>query len=207
MQYSLWLWLASVLCSRDTGYSHLEHCTVHESWLQSCCLTGALVLWTYMLRNSFYPCDTLLARVLAMSPFFVSVSVCLSIYVCHKSVLYRKGMDGLMWFVAWRLFRHIPQCVIRKFWYLEKGSFLWNFFRNSGLCIISPQHIHCWSVLWTNFKKDGLSERDKLDRCYSAKLTISKLRLSADVVYHNDGKLVVYGTDSIFFFMSPPVEL
>ena len=97
MQYSLWLWLASVLWYRDTGYSHLEHCTVHESWLQSCCLTGALVLWTYMLRNSFYPCDTLLARVLAMSPF-LCLCLTFSTYptVCYKEILVsRKGFFPL----------------------------------------------------------------------------------------------------------------
>jgi len=63
------------------------------------------------------------------------------------------------------------RCVLRKFRYLQnKGTSLGNFATNSGL--FSPLYIDCRNVLSTKLKKGGRSERDKLDRRRSTKLTI-----------------------------------
>jgi len=59
---------------------------------------------------SFYPCDTMLARVLAMA-----VCLCLS----QVGVL-SKRLNKSGWFLAWELFPPILQRVIRKFRYLQK---------------------------------------------------------------------------------------
>jgi len=46
---------------------------------------------------SFYPRDTVLARVLAMA-------LCPSLCVCLSQVgVLSKGVKGLIWFLAWRL--------------------------------------------------------------------------------------------------------
>jgi len=42
------------------------------------------VYFRYVLRAIFYPCDAMLAQVLAMA-------LCLSVCVCHKLVFYQNG--------------------------------------------------------------------------------------------------------------------
>ena len=59
---------------------------------------------------NFYPRDAMLARLLAMA-------LCLSVTTSQVGVL-SKGMNGLVWFLAWRFLRTIIHCVLRKFRYL-----------------------------------------------------------------------------------------
>ena len=75
----------------------------------------------------YYPCDAMLARVLAMA-------LCLSVCLSQVGVLL-KWLDGSSWFLAWRLpstspilcFKEIQVCT--KIRVLPSGTF----FVNSGL--------------------------------------------------------------------------
>jgi len=73
--------------------------------------------------GDFYPRDAMLARVLA-------IALCLSVCVCLSQVgVLSKGMNGLMWFLAWRLFSTSPALsfkeirVFTKIRVLPSGNF------------------------------------------------------------------------------------
>jgi len=97
------------------------------------------------------------------------VSVCLSVSVTSRCSVETVGRIKLGF--GTKVFFGQSYAVSRKFRYLQnKGTSLGNFATNSGL--FSPRHIDCRNVLSTKLKKGGRSQRDKLDRRRSTKLTI-----------------------------------
>jgi len=86
-------------------------------------------------------------------------------------------MDGLIWFLAWRLLSTSPTLCLMKFLYYiyrNKGTFLWNFVLNSGL-----RKLHCGiSIAKTCYElssRGERSKRDQLDHRQSAKLIIPSM--------------------------------
>jgi len=116
-----WCWRESVgrQCTADGRDSF-----VRLSWSPRSCLLYWAPQWAGYLSTywslvysvvSFYPCNAMLARVLAIS----CVSVC--VYVCHNShaTIVSKRLHGSSWFFLRMGFpRLIVNCILRKLWYL-----------------------------------------------------------------------------------------
>jgi len=67
-----------------------------------------------------------------------------------------------------------------------KVTALWNFVPNSGLQKILLRQIHRRDVFSTKFEKGGRSERDKLNRRRSSRLTIPPSFDSRPLIYHSN---------------------
>jgi len=101
------------------------------------------------------------------------LSVCLS--VTSRCSIKRDERINRVFGVGAAFDHAVLHCVLRKFGYLQKNkdTSLWNFFLNSGL----KKYRHGISIieLVINLAREGgRSERDKLDRCQSTKLIISR---------------------------------
>ena len=102
--------LSSLLLGLLCHHHHHYHCHYHgrRRYRRRC--------------HRFYPRDAMLART-SYGPVSICLSVCLSVSVCvclSQVGVLSKGMNGLIWFLAWRLFRPVLHCVLRKFRHLQK---------------------------------------------------------------------------------------
>jgi len=109
----------------------------------------------------------MLVRVLAMA-------LCLSVCVCHKSVFYQNGCMNRAGFWYGRFLLPILYCVRPKkeIWVSSKIWVPLEIYPKLRTLKILLWHIDRRNVLPTSLNEGGRSERDKLDRRRSTKLTI-----------------------------------
>jgi len=107
----------------------------------------------------FYPCDAMLARVLAMA-------LCLS--VCHKSIV----TDASSWFLARELPSTYPMLCCKNRVSPKISELPFGTLSQTPDIEIFAMAYQCQSMLSTQLGQGGHSKRDKLDRHWSTLLTI-----------------------------------